>query len=75
MIPHYKVIHSSYTEGFSEEIIEPGDYRYVLFPKEALVGINIGSRSDVEKKEILDLLEKYGYHDIEVKKMEVEYED
>lgn len=75
MIPHYKVIHSSYTEGFSEEIIEPGDYRYVLFPKDALVGINIGSRSDVEKKEILDLLEKYGYNDIEVKKMEVEYED
>lgn len=75
IIPYRKKIHASYTEGLSEEIIESGDCRFVLFPKEALVGVNIGSRSDIEKEEVMDLLGKYGYNDVEVKKVETEYED
>lgn len=66
IIPHRKIISFSSDGNFSEEEIGKMDYREVVFPKEALVGIIISPQSDVEPEEILEILRQNDYNSDEV---------
>lgn len=70
VIPHRKVIYFSSDENLSEEEIGQMDYKNIVFPKEALVGITIGPQSEVGTEEVWEILKQNGYSDkIVVKKM------
>ena len=70
VIPHRKITSISSDGEVSEEDIGKMDYREVVFPKEALVGITIGPQSDVKPEEILEILKQNDYNaNIEVKKI------
>lgn len=69
VIPHRKVIYFSSDENLSEEEIGQMDYKNIVFPKEALVGITIGPQSEVGTEEVWEILKQNGYSDkIVVKK-------
>lgn len=71
VIPHRKITSFSSDGDFSEEEIGKMDYREVVFPKEAIVGITIGPQSDVEPEEILEILKQNDYSDkVEVNKVQ-----
>lgn len=60
IIPYHKVTH--FSNGiFWDERIARGKYLELLFPKEALIGINIGYKSKISINQVKSVLENKGY--------------
>lgn len=60
IIPYHKVTH--FSNGIIwDESLTRGEYRELMFPKEVLIGINIGYKSKIKIDELKSVLENKGY--------------